>query len=171
MLRKKSRLSIFQRSYNRYAFDDLDIAPKWFVDDENQHNKPMKPVTKDEIMREKEELREVNSKMPKKILEAKNRKKRKIAKKMQKVKKIAENIVNQEEINEKSKIQQIEKLYRKELSKFKVKKKYVVSRKYKQDAGSQRKGGRNVKFVDRRMKKEGRAEKRKIKANFIFFSK
>ena len=32
----------------------------------------MKPVTKEEIIRKKEELREVNSKMPKKILEAQN---------------------------------------------------------------------------------------------------
>jgi len=67
MLRKKNRLEIFSKSYNRYAFDDLDSAPKWFVEDENLHNKPMKPVTKDEILREKEELREVNSKMPKKV--------------------------------------------------------------------------------------------------------
>ncbi len=74
--------------------------------------------------------------MPKKVLEAKNRKKRKIAKQMQKVKKKAESIVNQEEINERSKVQQIEKLYKKELSKFKEKKKYVVSRKYKQDSRS-----------------------------------
>jgi len=165
MLRKKNRLDIFFKSYNRYAFDDHDLAPKWFVEDENQHNKPIKPGTREEIMREKEELREVNSKMPKKVLEAKNRKKRKIAKQMQKVKKKAESIVNQEEINERSKVQQIEKLYKKELSKFKEKKKYVVSRKYKQDSRSQRKGGKNVKFVDGRMKKEVRAQKRRDKKN------
>jgi len=76
MLRKKNRLNIFNKSYNRYAFDDLDQAPKWFVEDENQHNKPMKPVTKEEIQREKEELREINTKLPKKVLEAKNRKKK-----------------------------------------------------------------------------------------------
>ena len=42
-------------------------------------------------------------------------------------------------------------------------KNYDVFRKYKQDAGSQRKGGRNGKFDDG-MKKEGRIEKRIIKA-------
>jgi len=163
MLRKKKRLDIFYKSYNRYAFDDLGNAPKWFVEDEELHSKPNKPVTKDEIKREKEELREVNSKMPKKVLEAKNRKKRKIAIKMQKVKRKAQVIVNQDEINERSKITQIEKLYKRELSKMKEKKKYIVGKSYNRDPKNLRKGGRNVKFVDRTMKKEKRADKARAK--------
>jgi len=113
MLRKKDRLNIFAKSYNRYYFDDQANAPKWFVEDENMHNTPIKPVTKQEILEEKEYLKEVNSRLPKKVLQAKNRKKRKIALRMEKVKKMAQNISNQEEINEKSKINQIEKLYKK----------------------------------------------------------
>jgi len=164
MLRKKNRLNIFNKSYNRYAFDDLDQAPKWFVEDENQHNKPMKPVTKEEIRREKEELREINTKLPKKVLEAKKQEKKGRSRwRCKKVKKIAQNIVNQDEINEKSKITQIEKLYKRELSKLKEKKKYVVSKAYKQSPRTVKKGGRNVKFVDRRMKKEVRAEKMRNK--------
>jgi len=72
---------------------------------------------------------------------------------MEKVKKMAQNISNQEEINEKSKINQIEKLYKKELKQFKEKKKYVVARKKPDFTKSKNKGGRNVKFVDKRMKK------------------
>jgi len=156
MLRKKNRLDIFYKSYNRYAFDDTEDAPKWFAEDEQMHNKPQKPVTKEEIMKEKEELREINTKLPKKVLEAKNRKKMKIAKRMQKVKQKAQVIVNQDEINEHSKISQIEKLYRRELSKSKERKRYVVGKKSNKGPT---KGGRNVKFVDRRMKKEKRADK------------
>jgi len=46
MLRKKERLKILNSSYNRYAFEDDGKVPKWFLEDENKHNKPQKPVTK-----------------------------------------------------------------------------------------------------------------------------
>lgn len=80
MLRKKDRLNILEKSYNRYAFNDLDDAPEWFIDDENQHNKASKPVTKEEIMLEREILKKITDRLPKKVMEAKARKKKKISK-------------------------------------------------------------------------------------------
>jgi len=160
MLRKKNRLDIIYNTYNRYAFSDLDQAPEWFSTEERQHNKPIKPVTKDEIMAEKEILKKFNDRIPKKILEAKARKKNKLAKRMEKVKKKAQVIVNQDEINEFSKIKQIEKLYKREMSNNKEKKKYVVSRSFKVNKG---KNSRNIKHVDRRLKKDKRAQKARDK--------
>ena len=156
MLRKKDRLNILYKTYNRFAFNDINLAPDWFADDEKQHNVPSKPVTKDEVDREKELMKQVNDRMPKKVLEAKSRKKNKLAKRMERIKKQAQTISNQEEINEFSKVKQIEKLYKKERAKNVEKKKYVVSRSHKTKTGKE---GRNLKFVDKRLKKDKRATK------------
>lgn len=161
MLRKKDRLKIFDSSYNRYAFSDLDNAPDWFREDEVKHNRPSKPITKEEIMAERELLKKINDRMPKKVLEAKNRKKKRLARQMEKVKKKAQVIANQEEIGEGSKMRQIEKLYKKELNKNKEEKKYVVVRS-KQKVG---KNSRNVKYVDKRLKKDKRGQKRAERRN------
>jgi AdoMet-dependent rRNA methyltransferase SPB1 len=160
MLRKKDRLNILYNTYNRYAFNDLDNAPDWFKEDETKHTQPNKPVTKEEINREKEILKKLNDRMPKKILQAKARKRNKLMKRLDKVKKKAQTISNQEEISEVSKIKQIERLYKREMDKSKEKKKYIVSRSFKVKKG---KNSRNVRFVDKRLKKDKRAQKTRDK--------
>merc|ERR1712032_636496 len=110
------------------------------------------------INAQKDKLREYNSRMPKKILEAKARKRNKLQKRMEKVKVKAQAISNQDDIAEFSKVKQIEKMYRKELGKSKQeKKKYVVARSNKKNVG---KSGKSVKFVDSRLKKDTKALKR-----------
>lgn len=59
-------------------------------------------------------------------------------------------------------MRQIEKLYKKEKSKMKETKSYVVNRSFRNVGKA--KQGRNVKFVDKRMKKETRAKKRQEKS-------
>ena len=162
MLRKKERLKILNSSYNRYAFEDDGKVPKWFIEDENKHNKPQKPVTKAEILAEKEYLRKITVRMPKKILEAKARKKNRLNKRLQKIKKQAEGIANQDEYTEISKVKQIEKLYKREINKSKEKKRYIISRSWANNKG---KDSRNVRHVDRRMKKDKRAIKAREKRN------
>jgi len=162
MLRKKERLKILNSSYNRYAFEDDGKVPKWFLEDENKHNKPQKPVTKAEILAEKEYLRKITVRMPKKILEAKARKKNRLNKRLQKIKKQAEGIASQDEYTEISKVKQIEKLYKREINKSKEKKKYIISRSWANNKG---KDSRNVRHVDRRMKKDKRAIKAREKRN------
>ena len=53
-------------------------------------------------------------------------------------------------------------MYRRELGKTREKKKYVVARSNRKNVG---KSGRNVKFVDSRLKKDTRALKRAEKRN------
>lgn len=48
MLKKKNRESILDDAYNRYTFNDEDM-PRWFADDEKKHNRPEKPITKEEV--------------------------------------------------------------------------------------------------------------------------
>ena len=162
MLRKKERLKILNSSYNRYAFEDDEKVPKWFLEDESKHNKPQKPVTKAEILAEKEYLRKITVRMPKKVLEAKARKRNRLNKRLQKIKKQAEGIANQDEYTEISKVKQIEKLYKREINKSKEKKKYIISRSWLNNKG---KDSRNVRHVDRRMKKDKRAIKARDKRN------
>jgi len=165
MLRKKERNRILNGSYNRYAFDDITNAPQWFADEENLYNRPNKPVTKEEIDLEKEELMKFNARVPRKVLEAKARKKKLLSRKLDKIKKQANYIVNQEEINEKVKVRHIEKLYKKEMNKNKKKTKYVVTT--NKNGFSKSKGkGKNVKYVDKRMKKDAQAKKRRDKKKY-----
>lgn len=96
--------------------------------------------------------------MPKKIMEAKVRKKIRIQKKLKKVQKKAEGIMNQEGVNEMSKLKTVTRLYDKSKQSLKDNKKYIVGKKGKASGG---KGGRNIKHVDARMKKDKRAQKRK----------
>lgn len=160
MLRKKERLKILNNTYNRYVFEDNDKVPKWFANEEKQHTIPNKPVTKAEVLAEKQYMKKFTDRMPKKVLEAKARKKHKLNKKLEKVKKKAEAIANQDEIAEFSKVKQIEKLYKRELARNKEKKKYIVSRSFTNNSGRDRRG---VKHVDRRLKKDKRAEKAREK--------
>lgn len=162
MLRKKDRIDIIENTYNRYSFKDVDDAPEWFKEDELKHNKKTLPVTKEEIAAEKEYLREINSRTPKKILEAKNRKKKKMLKQMDKLKQKAQVIVNQDDMGEVSKIREIEKLYKKEMIKNQPKKKYVIARANQKVAG---KNSKNLKFVDKRLKKDKRSLKRAERRN------
>ena len=162
MLRKKERLKILNSSYNRYAFEDDGKVPKWFLEDESKHNKPQKPITKAEVLAEKEYLKKITVRMPKKVLEAKARKRNKLNKRLQKIRKQAEGIANQDEYTEISKVKQIEKLYKREINKSKEKKRYIISRSWSNNKG---KDSRNVRHVDRRIKKDKRAAKAREKRN------
>lgn len=81
-----------------------------------------------------------------------------MAKKMKKAKSRAEAIFDMEGIPENSKVKQINKLYKKELSGAEKKRKYVVGKKH--STGPVKKGSRNVRYVDTRLKKDRRADKR-----------
>ena len=87
MLRKKTRNELLDGSYNRYAtFDDENVLPSWFLEDEKKHFKANLPITKEMVAAEKAILKEYDARPSKKVAEAKARKKRRLAKAMQKVK-------------------------------------------------------------------------------------
>ena len=49
MLKKSSRRNVVEKAYNRYAFNDPDDLPSWFVDDESEHHRPILPITKEMV--------------------------------------------------------------------------------------------------------------------------
>ena len=87
MLRKKARTEILNGTYNRYAnHDDPSVLPDWFLDDEARHFRPNTHVTKDMVAAEKKILQAYNERPSKKVQEAKARKKKRLAKAMNKIK-------------------------------------------------------------------------------------
>merc|ERR1711957_588402 len=114
MLRKKTRDRMVEDSYNRYTFnDEASELPQWFVADETKYFRPFVNLTKEEVAIEKDIIKAYNARPSKKVEEAKNRKRKKLGRAMQKIKKKAVVIADQD-INEASKMKQIQKLYKKE---------------------------------------------------------
>lgn len=88
LLRKKDRLEAIESSYsNAFLNDDDEKAlPSWFVEDEAKHNQPNINLTKEEVDEEKRILREWNARPSKKVMEAKARKKMRLARALNKIK-------------------------------------------------------------------------------------
>ncbi|KAG8069254.1 hypothetical protein GUJ93_ZPchr0005g14753 [Zizania palustris] len=152
MLRKKQREQILDDAYNKYMFDDEGL-PKWFAEDEKRHNQPMKPVTREEVAAMRAQFKEIDSRPAKKVAEAKARKKRVAMKKLDKARQKADAIADQNDINEQSKRKMIDRIYKKAIPK-KPEREYVVAKK-----GVQNRAGKGKVLVDRRMKKDKRANK------------
>lgn len=104
MLRKKTREQIINDSFGRERYDDHDELPKWFVEDEQKHVYKIAPITKEEFEAEKQRLYEINSRVPKKVMEAKIRKWKRSQKQLKKASKQASQILETEGINEKTKV-------------------------------------------------------------------
>jgi len=155
-----------EKGINKFAFDDGDAElPRWFTDDENNHNKPQTPITKDMVLEYKEQLKAINSRSTKRVVEAKARKKKQLLTKMQKAKEKAKQIASNTDMSDREKIKNIQKLYKGQLSNVKPNKVYVVGRKF--TGSTLPRGNVRIKLVDPRMKKDKRglaaAEKRNKK--------
>eukprot|EP01126_Amoeba_proteus_P048581 TRINITY_DN5627_c0_g1_i10.p1 TRINITY_DN5627_c0_g1~~TRINITY_DN5627_c0_g1_i10.p1 ORF type:complete len:890 (-),score=254.32 TRINITY_DN5627_c0_g1_i10:305-2974(-) len=157
------RASIIDRAFNRYSFaEDVDTLPRWFVEDEAQHNRAQKPISKQEVLEYKQMLKGIDARNSKRVVEAKARKKKRYIAKLEKAKSKAKIISDSTDMSEREKIKAIQKLYKGQLSRAKKEKVYVVARKFS-SARVKGTGGSNVqvKVVDPRMKKDKRAEKAK----------
>jgi AdoMet-dependent rRNA methyltransferase SPB1 len=87
MLRKKFRTEAIDASFSRNAFTEAEKdLPTWFVEDEAKHHVPNLNLTKEEVDEEKRLLREWNARPSKKVMEAKAKKKMRLAKAMNKIK-------------------------------------------------------------------------------------
>ncbi|KAL0730602.1 hypothetical protein Bca4012_026695 [Brassica carinata] len=150
MQRKKQREEMLDDAYNKYMFDDQGL-PKCFLDEEKKHRQAVKPITKEEVNAMKAQFREINARPAKKVVEAKARKKRAAAKRLEKVRKKANAISDTADISNRSKDKMIDKLYKKAIEARKPKKELVVTKK-----GVGVKVGKGQKRVDRRMKSDAR---------------
>ncbi|KAL1842700.1 hypothetical protein VTJ49DRAFT_4479 [Mycothermus thermophilus] len=159
---EKTAADLIDEGYNKYAFKDREGLPDWFLDDEAKHDKPHKPITKEAAQAIKEKLRALNARPIKKVAEAKARKKLKQAQKLEKLKKKADLLLEDEGMSEKDKATTISKL----LSAAARKKRKPPVKVVKATGANRGIQGRprgvkgRYKMVDPRMKKEMRALKR-----------
>uniref|UniRef100_A0A2D4MSW4 Ribosomal RNA methyltransferase SPB1-like C-terminal domain-containing protein n=2 Tax=Micrurus spixii TaxID=129469 RepID=A0A2D4MSW4_9SAUR len=161
---RKAKRNLIDDSFNRYTFQEEEgELPEWFVHEEHQHRRKPLPVDHQTVEEYRQRWREINARPIKKVAEAKARKKRRMLKKLEQMKKKAESVVNTVDISEREKTAQLRSIYKKAgLGKEKRQVTYVVAkkgagRKVRRPAGV--KG--HFKVVDRRLKKDMKAQKHK----------
>ncbi|KAK9315251.1 Spb1 C-terminal domain-containing protein [Lipomyces starkeyi] len=164
-LKEKSKADVVDESYNRYSMRDRDGLPQWFLDDEDRFSKPIRPITAEAAAAIKAKLRALNARPIKKVEEARARKKMKATRKLERLRKKSDIIIEDPNKSEKEKAESIQKLMRKASKKTtKPQVKVVVARGANRGIMGRPKGVKGrYKMVDGRMKKEMRALKRKAK--------
>ncbi|GKY95483.1 AdoMet-dependent rRNA methyltransferase spb1 [Mayamaea pseudoterrestris] len=152
LLRRSKEKAFVDASYNRYAWNDPEELPEWFVDDENKHYRPQLPIPPALLAKMKEKMIALSQKPIQKVAEARARKNRRAKTKLAAAKKQAEGIANSSELSDAMKLKAISKALRgKEVKR--PSKTYVVAKKGRGSSTS--KAG--TKQVDKRMKSDKRA--------------
>lgn len=159
---KKTKAELLDDSFHRYSLRDTEGLPDWFLDDENKHSKIQRPITAAAAAAIKEKMRALNARPIKKVREAKARKKMKAAQRLEKLKKKSALLADEEGLTEKEKAQSIARLMaRAAKKKPKQKVTVVVARGGNNGIKGRPKGTKGkYKMVDKRLKKDVRAEKR-----------
>jgi len=162
---EKTKYDLVDEGFNKYAFQDRDGLPEWFLDDEGKHSKPLRPISAAGAAAIKEKLRALNARPIKKVREAKDRKKFRAAQRLEKLRKKSALVAEEEGISEKDKAQNIAKLMGKATKKKpKQQVKLVVAKGGNRGISGRPRGVKGkYKIVDARLKKDVRADKRLAK--------
>ncbi|KIX92391.1 uncharacterized protein Z520_11866 [Fonsecaea multimorphosa CBS 102226] len=150
-------------NFNKYTFRDTDGLPDWFLDDEDRHSRPIRPITAAAAAAIKEKMRALNARPIKKVLEAKGRKKMKAAQRLEKLRKKSALLLEDEGVSEKDKASTIARMMARAAKKGRPKEKVklVVARGANRGVAGRPRGVKGkYKIVDARLKKDVRAEKR-----------
>ncbi|NWI68260.1 SPB1 protein, partial [Todus mexicanus] len=128
---RKAKRDLIDDSFNRYSYnEDEGELPEWFTEEEKQHRRKQIPVDKQTVEAYRQRWREINARPIKKVAEAKARKKRRMLKKLEQMKKKAEAVVSTVDISEREKVAQLRRIYKKAgLAKEKRQVTYLVAKK------------------------------------------
>lgn len=161
---KKSQ-DLVDDGYNKHAFRELEGLPDWFLDDEDRHATPNRPITKAAAAAIKEKTRAINARPIKKVMEAKGRKKMKAAQKLERLRKKSSLLAEDDALSERDKSQAISTMMGKATKKkSKPQPQLVVARGNNKGISGRPRGVKGkYKIVDPRMKKDLRAQKRLAK--------
>jgi AdoMet-dependent rRNA methyltransferase SPB1 len=163
LTKKKSRMELLDSAFHRYAFDDPEDLPDWFVEEERPNLQRELPVSKELMADFRGKLKEINQRPIRKVAEAQGRKKKRAVARLEKLRKQANTLANNEDLSAKGKVRSLKKMMSKAKEADKQKNVVVASRKTggavkgsKGKAGA----GANVKVVDKRLKSDKRGQKR-----------
>jgi len=161
MLRKSRQKAMVDASYNRFAWNDPNDLPSWFQDDEVRHNRPQVPIPNALLQQVKDKFQHTGTKDIKKVAEARMRKRKRAANALKSAKKTATSVAGNSELTESQKVRAISKAMKGTHS-DKPSKVYVVARKTKAGSSATKTSANKgkMKFVDKRMKNDLRAQKR-----------
>ncbi|SMN20101.1 similar to Saccharomyces cerevisiae YCL054W SPB1 AdoMet-dependent methyltransferase involved in rRNA processing and 60S ribosomal subunit maturation [Maudiozyma saulgeensis] len=118
---QKTKSDLVNEGFNRYTFRDTDNLPAWFVEEEAQHSKINRPITKEAAMAIKEKMRALNARPIKKVAEAKARKKMRAVARLEKIKRKAGLINDDSDKSERDKAEEISRLMKKVTKKQRTK--------------------------------------------------
>ena len=158
----KGTQKIIDDSFNKLSFYDRDGLPDWFLDDERKHSIVQKPISAAAAKMIQEKLRALNARPIKKVREAKDRKRYRAMKRLEKLRKKSALLADGDSMTEQDKASSIAKLMnRASKSKPKPRPKLVVARGGNRGVSGRPKGVKGrYKIVDARLKKDVRAAKR-----------
>jgi len=168
MIQKKSRMDLIDSAFNRWTFDGEDnaVLPSWFLDEENKFNKPELPVSKELMTQFRDKLKQINARPIRKVLEAQGRKRKRLNQRIEKLRKTAQQLMETPDMSDFAKANQMKKMVSKLRRDDSRPVSYVALKKggggRKVDKSKAPKGAK-VKVVDRRMKKDIRANRRTLK--------
>ncbi|KAJ3073989.1 AdoMet-dependent rRNA methyltransferase spb1, partial [Podochytrium sp. JEL0797] len=108
---------VMDDAFNRYAYNDPEDLPSWFSQDENRHNKVNLPVTKEAMDLMRQKLRAMDARPIKKVAEAKFRQQLRAQSRLEKAKKKASAVADDEDTPELSKMKDAAKIMSKALKK------------------------------------------------------
>ena len=136
---KKAKRDIMDNGWHRFMFDDENL-PDWFVKEEEFHMRKMPDIDPEVVEKYREMGKEMNVKTIKKVVEAKARRKRRVAKKLEQARKKSAHILENTDIGSREKANEINKLYKKAemAGKRKQEVSYVVAKKHKAQKRAQR---------------------------------
>ena len=160
LLNPQKRRALEDSAYNRHTKNDRGL-PQWFLDDERKYAQPSgygMELDGGMLEKAKNGLKDITARSIGKVAEAKARKQRRLNRALTKLKKKANAIASKEDLSEREKAREVEKLYKKKIDKKERKqKKLIIGRRF--EAGSGGKTSHGVKMVDSRLKNDVRAKK------------
>lgn len=154
------RSEITTQAYSKRAYTDVDQLPRWFLDDEKANNRPLVPISREEFQQYRNELKAIDSRATHRVAEAQARKKKRLARSMEKAKAKAGKIIEADDIPDAAKRRELERIFRKAKSTFKPTKTYVVGGERIEHNKAKGKGQVSyTRHVDPRLKADKRAAK------------
>lgn len=157
MLRKKPRQEILDlvadRNYSDVGKKNQKL-PNWFLADEKKFNKKIPMVSKEEIEVQKEKIQVLKNALPKKVWEAKQRKKKRMVESLKRAHKQSAQIFDNDSFTGMAKARQVRQIYKKAEKTNAIKKKEIIVARRFSIAAPNKKSGRKFQIVDKRMKKD-----------------